>query len=106
MLLNMMPMKTMCESEDIFNKDLESNMQKDEVVVKKRVIEYWEGLLQDEAAGLPSLHYFSVQLAAVLSSRTAEPSLAAGSADCLVDIIWWTYPFILAEISQKNRHGG
>ena len=28
------------------------------LVVKKRVTEYWEGLLRDEAAGLPSLHYF------------------------------------------------
>ena len=36
------------------------------------------------------------------SSQTAEPSLAAGSADCLVVIIWCDSSFLLAEIFQRT----
>ena len=49
------------------------------VLVKKRVAQYWEDLLRDEAAGLPSLHYFVASCGSLTSPHPIWTSSGSNS---------------------------
>ena len=51
-------------------------------LVKKRVTEYWEGLLREEAANLPSLQYFVAQCGSLTSPHPIWTSSGSNSFEC------------------------